>query len=126
MKEKYISELHNDHKEWSTQLNFAKDEIQSFNNRLMEVVRSNTKQEVLAPLEQFQNQFIREKEVIDQLLHDINEDENRIVNNAKENNVATDHRKLEVNQDLEDRMSRFNEIFDEMKSNFNKYLSEVL
>ena len=35
---KHLTELHKEHGLWSKELEFAKDEIKSFNNRLSEVV----------------------------------------------------------------------------------------
>ena len=82
----YISELHKQNREWKSLINFVKEEIETFKNRLSEVVSKNRSVEVLAPAEHFQNQFIRHKEVIDELLHDINADEHRLAVNVKENN----------------------------------------
>lgn len=124
--QKYLSELHQEHGEWTKKLNFVKDEISSFKNRLEEVVSANSKTEVLAEVEHFQNQFIRQNEVIDHLLHDINAEEDKVVENAKSNNVATDHRKMEENTKLVDRMTTFDKLYEELKQDFVSYLSKVL
>jgi hypothetical protein len=124
--QKYLHEIHKDNNEWIKIIDFAKDEIATFNNRLAEVVSKNTKTEILAKAEHFQNQFIRHNEVIDILKHDINEYEHSIVSLAKENNVATDHRKAPVNVELLDRMDTFDRIWNELKSEYAEYLSEVL
>ncbi|MFY0643970.1 MAG: hypothetical protein JXR19_05850 [Bacteroidia bacterium] len=124
--QKYLSELHKEHVQWTKKLNFAKDEIKTFQNRLSEIVMANTKTEVLASLEHFQNQFIRQNEVIDEILHIIHLEEDKIVANAKQNNVATDHRKAAENEDLVDQMVSFEKIFAELKEEFKKYLSNVL
>lgn len=123
---KYLSELHTQHGEWTKKLDFAKDEIKSYNNRLSEVVQANTKTEVLAQLEHFQNQFIRHNEVIDELKHEISMEENKVVSSAKNNNVATDHRKLEENKALLDQINSFDKIFSELKEEFKLYLAKVL
>ena len=124
--QKYLSELHKEHVQWTKRLNFAKDEIKTYQNRLSEVVMANTKTEVLASLEHFQNQFIRQNEVIDELLHTIHLEEDKIVANAKQNNVATDHRKSAENINLVDQMESFDKLFEELKDEFKKYLSNVL
>lgn len=122
----HLTTLHNEHVEWSRKLNFYADEISSFENRLSEIVQQNNKQEVLAPLEHFQNQFIRQKEVIDTLNHEINVFEDRVVEKAKENNVATDHKRMEDHDELRGRMTQFEKVFSELKEEFTKYLSKVL
>jgi hypothetical protein len=117
--------LHNEHVEWNKRIAFYRDEISSFENRLSDIVKSNTKTEVLAPLEHFQNQFIRQKQVMDNLEHDINAYETIITNIAKENNVATDRKRTEDHTELRERMSQFDKLFGELKDEFTKYLSEV-
>ena len=124
--EKYLHDLHNENQDWIKTLDFAADEIETFRNRLAEVTQRNTKTETLAPAERFQNQFIRHCEVIDELKHDINAEESRIVANAKANNVATDHRKMEENQDLVNRMESFNRIWVELKAEYTEFLKKSL
>ncbi len=124
--QKYLNEIHKENQDWIKSLGFSEDELKSFENRLSEVVSKNTKSEVLARAEHFQNQFIRHHEVIDILKHDINAFEQTGVENAKQNNVATDHRKTDVNEDLTQRMSAFTKIWEELKDDYKKYLAEVL
>lgn len=126
MPQKYLSELHQIHNEWKKNLGFYQDEIKTFNNRLSEIVTQNTKVEVTSQVEHFQNQFIRQNEVIDELLHDINAEEHKIAENARQNNVATDHRKANENMDLVERNAMFNKIFGELKDEFTRFASEVL
>jgi hypothetical protein len=123
---KYIHELHNDHITWKKNLAFAADEIRSFENRLSEVLTANTKTDITAKAEHYQNAFIRHNEVIDELNHDIDADEKRISAEAEANNVATDHRRTEDNATLRERMEAFDKIFAELKAEFNGYLGDVL
>lgn len=124
--EKYLHELHADHKMWVSELTLAVDQLNSFQNRLQEVNSANTATDIRAQVEHFQNQFIREKEVIDILIHDINAEERLLSVNAQSNNVATDHRKVADNEDLRDRMSTFVKIFGELKVEFTTFLSKTL
>lgn len=121
----HLTDLHNEHSEWNRRIAFYRDEIASFENRLGDIVKANTKSEVLAPLEHFQNQFIRQKEVLDNLAHDINLYETILVNIAKENNVATDRKRTDDHTDLRSKMNQFDKIFGELKEEFTKFLSEV-
>lgn len=123
---KYIHELHAEHNTWLEELNFASDEIRSFENRLAELLRANNKVEITSRAEHFQNQFIRHNEVIDELSHDIREDEQRITEEAKANNIATDHRRTQDHPGLRERMETFHGIFTELKREFTAYLSEAL
>lgn len=121
----HLTDLHNEHVEWNRRIAFYRDEVASFENRLSEIVNANSKTEVLAPLEHFQNQFIRQTEVMDVLNHDINAHETLLVNMVKENNVATDRKSTTDHTELRDRMNQFDKLFGELKDEFTKFLSEV-
>lgn len=123
--QKYIHELHAEHNEFLSVLAFAKDEIKTFKTRLNEVVIANNKQEVMAQVEHFENQFLRHNEVIDELKHDVHECEVRIAKLAEENNVATDHRKTDDHVELRDQMETFNKIYSELKTEFKKFLEKT-
>jgi uncharacterized coiled-coil DUF342 family protein len=123
---KYIHELHAEHKTWLEELSFASDEIRSYENRLAELLQANNKVEITSKAEHFQNQFIRHNEVIDELSHDIREDEQRITEEAKANNIATDHRRTQDHPGLRDRMETFKQIFSELKKEFAGFLSTSL
>lgn len=124
--QKYISEIHNDHKMWLSALTLSQDEIRSFNNRLSEIAAANSATEVLAQVEHFQNQFIRENEVIDILSHDIRIAEKEISDNAASNNVAVEHRKVADDAELRDRMVTFEKIYADLKKEFMTFLSRTL
>lgn len=121
---KHIDELHFENKLHINQLSFYKQEIEIFKNRLEEIAAKNTKTEVTAKIEQFQNQFIRQLEVNDELRHKINLHEETLVNYAKENIVAIDHVLFENNDSLAAEVVRYTELYTEMKENFNRFLSE--
>jgi len=121
-----LGELHTRYAKWLKDLNFYKDEVRTFNSRLEEVVVKNTKIEVTALIEQYQNQFIRQNEVIDILKHDIAEDHKRLVASAQKNNIATDHRHVDENTQLTDRMERFEELYKSMKEDYMRFLSQTL
>ena len=123
--QKYISELHADHKMWLSELTLASDQIKSFTNRLEEVVSANTGKDILAQVEHFQNQFIRENEVIDILTHDINAHETKLTAEVTSNTVAVDHRKVSDDVDLRDRMSTFQKIFSELQTEFRSFLAKT-
>jgi hypothetical protein len=126
MPQKYLKDLHNEHSTWIKKLEFYRDEMKTYNHRLEEIITRNTKTSITAQVEHFQNQFIRQNEVIDELKHDINAEEHKIVENAKQNNVATDHRKFEENEELVDRMQMFDKIFDELKADFTRFAANAL
>ncbi len=124
--QKYIQELHNDHQDWLSHLALAKDELKSFQSRLYEVNAANTYTETRAMVELFQNQFIRENEVIDILRHDIKKYENELTAEIASNQTASDHRKVADHPELRDRMETFLHIFHELKGEFMDFVGRKL
>ncbi len=122
---KYLHELHNEHREFNAQLDFVVDELKTYTHRLEEVVAANNKQEILQQVEHFQNQFIRHKEVIDELKSMIHHSEKGLAQIAEENNVATDHRKTDDHAELRDQMESFNKIYSELKTEYLAFLAKT-
>jgi hypothetical protein len=56
----------------------------------------------------------------------MNVGEDKILEEVKNNDVATDHRKMEDHSELRDQMQAFEKIYREMKAEFIEYLSKVL
>jgi len=123
---KHIDELHFEHRVWLNNLKFCKEEITIFEHRLEELVQRNTGKELLAELEHFQNQYIREKEVIDELRHDIKQHENFLEKESVEKPVAIDHRAFGDHAELRDRMETFERLYDELKQEFRRWLVKVM
>jgi uncharacterized coiled-coil DUF342 family protein len=123
---KYLHELHAEHREFNAQLDFVIDELNTYKHRLEEVAVANSKLEVMQQVEHFQNQFIRHKEVIDELKSMIHHYEKSIADLAEANNVATDHRKTEDHTELREQMATFTKIYTDLKSDFLGFLSKTL
>lgn len=121
---KYMGDLHAEHMDWKKQLAFYRDELSIFRDRLGEVSAKNNSTEERAGVEHFQNVFIREAEVMDTLVHDINAHEKVLVDYAKEHPIAVEHTYFRNHTDLADRMKRFNELWDEMKHEYNRFLAK--
>ena len=86
-KKVHISDLHFELNLWLNEFKFYKDEIQIFNHRLEEIVSKNTGMEVMSEVEHFQNQYIRQSEVIDVLRHEVKQHENMLENEVKKLNL---------------------------------------
>lgn len=122
----HIGDLHFAHMEWLNALAFYKEELSIFERRLEDIVRRNSKAEVMAELEHFQNQFIREKEVIDELRHDIKQHENFLEKEAKDHPVAIDHRSFKDHAGLRDRFHTFEKLYKELKAEYQQWLAKRL
>jgi uncharacterized protein (DUF2235 family) len=118
----HFNEIYANILSWVNDLTFYKDELNVFQTRLEEVAKQNSKQEVMTEVEHFQNQFIRQHEVIDTLKHDLKKFNNTIVENISKNPVASDRRTTAAPVELEDQYRTFLKIYNELKSDFEKFL----
>ncbi|HQW06335.1 MAG: hypothetical protein IPH05_01905 [Flavobacteriales bacterium] len=118
----HIGDLHNDHKLWLNTLEFCKQEIDILEHRMEEIVKRNTGKEVMAELEHFQNQYIRQREVIDELRHDLKQHENELVKEAMDHPVAIDHRLFGDHAEQRDAMHTFEKLYNELKAEFMRWL----
>lgn len=123
-KKVHMSELHFELNLWLNEFKFYKDEIKIFNHRLEDIVSGNTNKEVMQQLEHFQNQYIRQAEVIDELRHEVKQHENVLEKEAMDNPIAIDHRYFEDHTALRDQMGQFKKIYQELKTDFMRFLTK--
>ena len=120
--QKHMDDLHFEHKVWTRQLEFSKDEIEFFKERAGEISQHYTDKEVLIKLEHFQNQFIIQENEIDEFLHVIRLHEDSFVAEVEKNPVAIDHRFFNDHSDERDRFDMFVKLYTELKNEFMNYL----
>jgi hypothetical protein len=119
----YLHEIHQEHRIWIKELEFAEDELTVFLRRLEEVVLNNNKIELLAEAQLFQNQLLKRQEVIAQLKLDVKSEEQKIVEMAESNAIAPERKKTNISKDLVLRMEMFTTLWSELKANFITYLT---
>ncbi len=124
VKRVHIGDLHNDHKLWLNTLDFCKQEIDILEHRMEEIAKRNTHTDVMAELEHFQNQYIRQREVIDELRHELKLHENGLVKEALDNPVAIDHRLFGDHTAHRDAMHTFEKLYSELKAEFMRWLAK--
>jgi hypothetical protein len=122
----YLYDLHQTYKHWLNELALANDEFEHFKANLEKVVVANNKTQITARAEQFQNQFITHLNELQILRHDIKAAENEIQKSITDNPVAADHRKMEVDAALEDRMFQFQKLFKDLRTDYNGFLAKTL
>jgi hypothetical protein len=120
----HLSDLHFEHRLWLNELKFYKEELAIFEHRLDDLVKRNNVKKALARLEQFQNKFIHQKEVIHDLKHRVKAHEKQLATFAENHPVAVDHQYFTDHKSLRDEMLDYREIFAELKEIFMRYLAE--
>ena len=122
-----LQQFHLEHELWLNELSFYRDELKTLDKFLLKVASANTGIEVMKHVEHFQNQFIREKEVLDELSHEIREEKDLVFNRVKELSAeALEHEKFDDHAALRDKMDTYKKIYSELKSDFMKFLSKTL
>ncbi|HEX5002106.1 MAG TPA: hypothetical protein VFW78_06395 [Bacteroidia bacterium] len=121
-----IDVLHSEHREWLNKLEFYKDDIMVLRNRLEEIVMKNTSSDVLAMVEHFQNQFIIQRNEIDEFHHAIKEHENEVERAVNHNPVAVNRQRLADHPQMRERMERFEEIFHDLRQELIRFLAKVM
>lgn len=120
----YMKDLHFDHQQWSNEIKFYQEELKIFTNRLEYIAKMNTKQEVMQEVERFQNHFIRQNEVIDEFLHQVNEHEHHLAAFAEDHPVAVDHVHFKDHKGMRDEFETFVKIYKELKTDFTRFLAK--
>lgn len=116
-------QFHHENKTWNRMLEFFKQENTFLKNRLSEVLDNSTDKEFLALAEQFQNKFIIKDEYIDELRHDINEQDKKLTESTAN---YIDINLIKRQEKLRNEMEYFEKDFNKLKNEFNKYLAKVL
>ncbi|MFN8354709.1 MAG: hypothetical protein U0Y10_09695 [Spirosomataceae bacterium] len=124
--QKYLYDLHTDHKTWLSELALFEDELTIMKNRLGEVSIKNTSQEVKAQVEQFQNRFIIQLNELAMVKKGINTEERELQADISANPTAADRRKGEDDVALRDRVETFVTLFEELKAEFNQFAASWL
>ena len=117
---------HSEHTEWQNKLNFYKDEVKMMENRLLEISQKNTATEIRQEIEHFQNQFIIQIENISRISHHISAEEKQIQAEILKNPVASDHRRAEDHATERDMVTSFENNFNELRKEYNVFLSKRL
>lgn len=120
----YNSDLRYDHARWENKLNFYKQEIKLFEAHLGQLLQRDMTDEAKARIEQFQNQFIRQKEVADELKHLIHLHEDDIMSSAGDEIVQEPDKHLPKHQEMAQRMHTYQRQYNTLQTRFNTFLVE--
>ncbi len=115
---------HEENTNWMKKLDFYKDEINILRNRLEEIAAKNNSAEVLSKVEHFQNQFIIQRDNIDNIAHAVKMNEEELLNGINRNPVAVDRRKMAYHEKEQDLVETFEKNFNEIRRDFNRFTSK--
>lgn len=104
------------HSDWLRTLEFYKEEIKILQHRLEEVNAKNTGTDVRAGVEHFQNQFIVQRNNIDELRHRVHQHADKALHEDPE--------KMPEHQQLNQDIRVFEEVVQDLRKEFNLFLSK--
>jgi len=117
-----IPNLHVEYRLWTSELNFFKEEVRRFEHQLEALTNRNKKGGISAGVEQFQNRFIRQKEVIDELKHKLALSERQLASFVKElNGLGLNSIRMDNHVKLRADMLTFRKLYAELKNEFRKF-----
>jgi len=119
-----VSHCSTEHQEWLHSLDFYDSELDILEKWLGEIVKKNNKVEVLKGIEHFQNQFIIQRNNIDILSHNINEHIHKNTLNEMSSSLHTEKVLAMEHEQLEDEFKMFEKVVNELRKEYNLYLSK--
>ena len=122
----YNSDLHFEHMQWKKELLFWNDELKSFQNRLVEIVKRWSDEKVLAELGQFQNKFSSYCNKIDRLMNSIDSHEHNISAHLGANEDCIDRVQLKHHEAFREKLVSFRSDYNNLKHKFHLFLTKYL
>lgn len=109
---------------WLSSLNFYENELDILENRLAEVASKNTDAEAKAGVEHFQNQFIIQRNNIDELKHTVNEHNHFLFEDASRHAGHVKSERLDEHRKIDDAVKTFEKIINDLRHEFNNFLTK--
>ncbi len=117
-----VSDFHFDHKLWMNELKFFEMQLDVFEERLEEVVKGLSERTAFAEVEAFQNQIIRQREVIDELKHKFRLREKDLDTYANDKEIPADHILFKDHRKEREDMQTFIRLYQEMREKYMHFL----
>lgn len=108
--------------EWKAAIESTRDAVRSMRSQLELLTLQKTDDESRVQIEHFQNQFIRQMEVADEMHHDLKQSAKKISNNGQLI-VLHDDRPVDDPEVLQDRMHTFMKLYNELEKEFNDFIT---
>jgi hypothetical protein len=110
--------LFNEHNNWLRIIDQTKLQFKEMQNRLEHAIPIYVHSPIMAKVEQFQNRFIRQREVLDELRHEIKQHENHLEQMDQPNHLL-----LLTHISLREEFNRFYDLYIELERDFDEFLA---
>ena len=119
-----LIEMKSEHDQWQNKITLYRDEIKQLNNDLALVASPSAPTEVMASVEHFQNQFKRQREVLDIIRHEFKEHENLIEKSETDRVSEPDEIIKKMHTTQRNKIDQFEKIFNDLRGEFNIFLDK--
>ena len=117
--------LHVDHSQWLENLRYYTEELKQLKENLAGKSLKKGNSAMMKQIEHFQNQFVIQENEIAELKSMINEHE-RYIEKHTGHNPAEDRKSIGDHMAERDKMEIFEKLFQELKTDFTKFLSRTM
>ena len=118
------SKFVHEHQDWLSAIDFYKKEIQILQNRLTELASRNTGDEVMKEVEHFQNQFIVQRNNIDELRHDIKEHIHHAKNDAQKHAGKVEEGLVLEHDKVREEFDSLEKVINDLREEFKEFLAK--
>lgn len=119
-----VSHCGNDHLMWTKSMDFYDQDIDTLESRLVEIVKKNNVQEAMAGVEHFQNQFIVQRNNIDEIRHNINVHTGKVARDAQEHAGKMESVLDEEHDSIRDQFENFERVMNALRHEFNRFMAK--
>ncbi len=119
-----VSYCGNDHQEWLKGVEFYDTDLDTLEKRLMEIVSKNNTRDAMAGIEHFQNQFIVQRNNIDELRHSINEHAGKVAHGVQKHGEKMETELVWEHDGLRDEYMSFEKVMNELRHEYNLFLAK--
>lgn len=121
MNEQQISGVTTEHGSWLNKLDAFREEIQVLERRLAEVAARRSDFEARQGIEHFQNQFLVQRNNIDEMRHRVHEHEDAVARHVVPDQGLEGARDVSEHDGIRAEMDGLVKVWDELKSDFNQF-----
>lgn len=119
-----VSHCGNDHLVWTKSMDFYDQDIDTLESRLVEIVKKNNVQEAMAGVEHFQNQFIIQRNNIDEIRHNINVHTGKVARDAQAHGGKMEVVLDQEHESIRDQFETFERVMNALRHEFNRFLAK--
>jgi hypothetical protein len=119
----HISRISNEHSDWNRATSFYLDELNILNHRLQDISSMYSKEEVKAQVEHFQNQFIIQRNNLEELSKKIKNHEHHLAQDSLSHAQHLTSDTINEHNTLRESYMGLVKVIVELKSDFYKFVA---